>query len=98
MKRAHMLLTIANAVLFIVGMLWALIVFVGTSWNGVRQHEIETSYLTAVPLPLACTIITGFLMWTKRHNTIAVLLLQLVLLPSCLIIVVAVLACVGVLQ
>ena len=95
------MLAVSSWVLLGIGTLLALVVFVGTSWNGVRQHEIETGYLYAVPLPLVAALLAGALLWFGWRDTSATrcLLTTLpVLLLSGLIVVVAILFCIGIFQ
>ncbi len=84
-----------------IGALFALIVLMGTSWNGVRQHRIETRYLYAIPLPSVAAILAGALLCLgfRDANVTRYLPSTLpVLLSSSLIVVVATLLCFGILR
>lgn len=88
-------------VLTAIGSLWALIVFMGTSWNGVRQHKIETPYLYAIPLPAVAAILAGALLCSGwRHSNAARHLSSTlpVLLWNSLTVVVAICLCFGILR
>ncbi|GEM_PF-6666495 len=52
MKAQNWMLPIFSWVIMGLGILVAMVVFTGISYNGVRQHVIEPGYLGAVPLPL----------------------------------------------
>jgi len=82
-----------------IGSLFALIVFMGTSWNGVRQHKIETSYLYAIPLPSVAAILAGALLcsgWRDANVARRLSSTLPVLIWCSLIVVMAICFCFGV--
>ena len=101
MRNSHPIMVGSIWVLTVIGALFALLVFMGTSWNGVRQHKIETSYLYAIRLPSVAAILAGGLLcsgWRDANFTRNLSLTLPVLLFSSLVVVMAIRFCFGVFQ